>query len=299
MRGPANWKAGRSRSDVRGLRSERRGRSGERGYGQPQPHASATSAISFRKTAATWRTGGAVAWMFGGPRARSLPGRQGHRGPGHRTSCWTRRGTTCGGRRALGNPLGAEKLTTAVLKALEAERAAPRRSVHRDGSEERHQAGRQERRFDDAVERSAGRARRRPGRITLNSTSTTRSWRRWRSRVRVLGIDCGSERTGYGVIGSRWTGTPDGGRRGDSDESEMAVREAAARIAQGLRRLIAEFAPEAAGVEGYSFREREDRVETGAREGSGAVDGRGSRHRGGGILAARNQDERGGLWPGR
>src|SRR5258708_32449809 len=46
---------------------------------------------------------------------------------------------------------------------------------------------------------------------TPTSTSTRRNWRRWPDRpgasrrtagVRVLGIDCGTERTGWGVIDS-------------------------------------------------------------------------------------------------
>jgi crossover junction endodeoxyribonuclease RuvC len=67
--------------------------------------------------------------------------------------------------------------------------------------------------------------------------------------VRVLGIDCGSERTGYGVI--------------DSDGSEHHLVAAGVirtsprwpfekrllEIAAGLRRLIMEHAPEAAAVE--------------------------------------------------
>jgi len=67
--------------------------------------------------------------------------------------------------------------------------------------------------------------------------------------VRVLGIDCGSERTGYGVI--------------ESDGSEHRMLAAGVirtspktpfeqrllEIAQGLRQLIGEHAPEAAAVE--------------------------------------------------
>ena len=67
--------------------------------------------------------------------------------------------------------------------------------------------------------------------------------------MRVLGIDCGSERTGYGVI--------------ESDGSEHRMLAAGVirtspktpfeqrllEIAQGLRQLIGEHAPEAAAVE--------------------------------------------------
>jgi crossover junction endodeoxyribonuclease RuvC len=67
--------------------------------------------------------------------------------------------------------------------------------------------------------------------------------------VRVLGIDCGSERTGYGVIET------DGGdhrlvaagviRTNPKWRFEKRLLE----IAVGLRRLIGEFAPECAAVE--------------------------------------------------
>jgi crossover junction endodeoxyribonuclease RuvC len=68
--------------------------------------------------------------------------------------------------------------------------------------------------------------------------------------VRVLGIDCGSERTGYGVIES------DGLchrmvaagviRTNTKDSFERRLLE----IASGLRKLIGEHAPECAAVEG-------------------------------------------------
>ncbi|HUI80242.1 MAG TPA: crossover junction endodeoxyribonuclease RuvC [Bryobacteraceae bacterium] len=67
--------------------------------------------------------------------------------------------------------------------------------------------------------------------------------------MRVLGIDCGSERTGYGVIES------DGGdhrmlaagviRTNSKTSFELRLLE----IASGLRRLILEHRPEAAAVE--------------------------------------------------
>jgi crossover junction endodeoxyribonuclease RuvC len=71
--------------------------------------------------------------------------------------------------------------------------------------------------------------------------------------VRVLGIDCGSERTGYGVIDT------------DGPEQRMVaagvirtspkapIEKRLLEIAQGLRRVIAEYAPESAGVEGIFF----------------------------------------------
>jgi crossover junction endodeoxyribonuclease RuvC len=71
--------------------------------------------------------------------------------------------------------------------------------------------------------------------------------------VRVLGIDCGSERTGYGVI--------------DSDGLEHRIVAAGVirtspkwpfeacllEIAKGLRRLIGEYSPDAAAVEEVFF----------------------------------------------
>ena len=68
--------------------------------------------------------------------------------------------------------------------------------------------------------------------------------------MRVLGIDCGSERTGYGVIES------DGGRHSlliagvirTSPKSRFELR--LLEIANGLRELIREHAPESAAVEG-------------------------------------------------
>jgi crossover junction endodeoxyribonuclease RuvC len=71
--------------------------------------------------------------------------------------------------------------------------------------------------------------------------------------VRVLGIDCGSERTGYGVI--------------ESDGSEHRMLAAGVirtnvktsfekrllEIAGGLRRLIGEHTPESAAVEGVFY----------------------------------------------
>ena len=48
------------------------------------------------------------------------------------------------------------------------------------------------------------------------------------SPVRVLGIDCGTERTGYGVIDSDGSDHRTGGRRGDPDQSQSPSRTAAA-----------------------------------------------------------------------
>ncbi len=71
--------------------------------------------------------------------------------------------------------------------------------------------------------------------------------------MRVLGIDCGSERTGYGIIET------DGVEHrivvaGVIRTSPKAPFESRLlEIAQALRRLIQEYAPEAAAVEGVFF----------------------------------------------
>jgi crossover junction endodeoxyribonuclease RuvC len=68
--------------------------------------------------------------------------------------------------------------------------------------------------------------------------------------VRVLGIDCGSERTGYGVIdsdGLRHCMVAAGVIRTDT---RWAFERRLLEIASGLRRLIGEHAPECAAVEG-------------------------------------------------
>ena len=67
--------------------------------------------------------------------------------------------------------------------------------------------------------------------------------------MRVLGIDCGSQRTGYGVIdsdGSRHRMLAAGViRTGPKLAFELRLLE----IAQGLRGLVREFQPESAAVE--------------------------------------------------
>src|SRR6202046_976499 len=81
------------------------------------------------------------------------------------------------------------------------------------------------------------------------SISTNRNSRRWSKPVRVLGIDCGSERTGYGVIES------DGARHclliagviRTSPKTPFERR--LAEISSGLRALIRQHAPESAAVE--------------------------------------------------
>src|SRR5947209_9554083 len=85
---------------------------------------------------------------------------------------------------------------------------------------------------------------------TPTSILTRRNWRRWNNRVRVLGIDCGSQRTGYGVIDS------DGGEHRMiaagviCTSPKWPFEKRLLEIAQGLRGLIREHTPELAAVEG-------------------------------------------------
>jgi crossover junction endodeoxyribonuclease RuvC len=71
--------------------------------------------------------------------------------------------------------------------------------------------------------------------------------------VRVLGIDCGSEKTGYGVIES------DGAAHRMivagviRTKTSWAFEKRLLEISNGLRRLIREFAPEAGAVEGVFY----------------------------------------------
>jgi crossover junction endodeoxyribonuclease RuvC len=71
--------------------------------------------------------------------------------------------------------------------------------------------------------------------------------------VRVLGIDCGSERTGYGVIdsdGLQHRMVAAGVIRASTKQTfERRLLD----IASGLRRLIGEHAPECAAVEGVFY----------------------------------------------
>ena len=67
--------------------------------------------------------------------------------------------------------------------------------------------------------------------------------------MRVLGIDCGSERTGYGVIESdgRMHRMVAAGVIRTNPKAPFAAR--LADIASGLRRVIADYAPQACAVE--------------------------------------------------
>jgi crossover junction endodeoxyribonuclease RuvC len=67
--------------------------------------------------------------------------------------------------------------------------------------------------------------------------------------VRILGIDCGSQATGYGVIdtdGTRHAMVACGAIRTKAGE-ELSLR--LKTIGEGLRRIIADYAPEEAAVE--------------------------------------------------
>jgi crossover junction endodeoxyribonuclease RuvC len=80
-----------------------------------------------------------------------------------------------------------------------------------------------------------------------------RSWRLWRNAVRVLGIDCGSERTGYGVIESDGLNHRLIAAGVIRTNTRWAFEKRLLEIASGLRRLITEHAPESAAVEGIFF----------------------------------------------
>jgi crossover junction endodeoxyribonuclease RuvC len=77
-----------------------------------------------------------------------------------------------------------------------------------------------------------------------------RSWRLSRKHVRVLGIDCGSERTGYGVIDSDGLHHRMVAAGVIRTNTKWAFERRLLEIASSLRRLIGEHAPECAAVEG-------------------------------------------------
>ena len=68
--------------------------------------------------------------------------------------------------------------------------------------------------------------------------------------MRVLGIDCGSERTGYGVIDSDGLEHRLVAAGVIRTNTKWAFERRLLEIASGLRRLILEHAPESAAVEG-------------------------------------------------
>ena len=67
--------------------------------------------------------------------------------------------------------------------------------------------------------------------------------------MRVLGIDCGSERTGYGVIESDGAGHRMLAAGFIRTDTRQPFEKRLLEIACGLRKLIGEFAPETAAVE--------------------------------------------------
>ena len=68
--------------------------------------------------------------------------------------------------------------------------------------------------------------------------------------MRVLGIDCGSEKTGYGVIDSDGLSHRMIAAGVIRTDTKWAFERRLLEIATGLRKLIADHAPEAAAVEG-------------------------------------------------
>jgi crossover junction endodeoxyribonuclease RuvC len=71
--------------------------------------------------------------------------------------------------------------------------------------------------------------------------------------VRVLGIDCGSERTGYGVIDSDGLDHRMVAAGVIRTDRKRPFEQRLLEIAGGLRRLIQEHVPESAAVEGVFY----------------------------------------------
>jgi crossover junction endodeoxyribonuclease RuvC len=71
--------------------------------------------------------------------------------------------------------------------------------------------------------------------------------------VRVLGIDCGSERTGYGIVDSDGSDHRLVAAGVIRTSPKWAFEKRLLEIAGGLRRLIGEHAPECAAVEGVFY----------------------------------------------
>ncbi|MCL5745187.1 MAG: crossover junction endodeoxyribonuclease RuvC, partial [Acidobacteria bacterium] len=67
--------------------------------------------------------------------------------------------------------------------------------------------------------------------------------------MRILGIDCGSERTGYGVIDSDGRDHRVVAAGVIRTNSKSALQDRLAEIARQLREIIGRHAPEAAAVE--------------------------------------------------
>ncbi len=145
--------------------------------------------------------------------------------------------------------LSAPEAHEAVLKALEANGIPMDDGEHRHGAQEPGQAGRQERRRHAAAATRRWKSTTTCRTSTPTSISTRRSWRRWRNSVRVLGIDCGSERTGYGVIESDGAGHRLLAAGVIRTEAKSRFEERLLNIAKGLRAVIGEQRPERAAVE--------------------------------------------------
>ena len=71
--------------------------------------------------------------------------------------------------------------------------------------------------------------------------------------MRVLGIDCGSETTGYGVIESDGAGHRMIAAGVIRTHTKWPFEKRLLEIANGLRRLIREYSPEAGAVEGVFY----------------------------------------------
>src|SRR3954453_321109 len=88
---------------------------------------------------------------------------------------------------------------------------------------------------------------------TPTSISMRRSWRRCRSTVRVLGVDCGSERTGHGVIESDGLCHRMVVAGVINTTAKWGFESPLVEIAGGLRDVIREHRPELAAVEGVFY----------------------------------------------
>src|SRR5579884_3981807 len=85
------------------------------------------------------------------------------------------------------------------------------------------------------------------------STSTKKRWRLSPDSVRVLGVDCGSQRTGYGVVESDGcTHTLVSAGVISTDASQL-FEQRLAEIARGLRGVIERHSPACAAVEQVFF----------------------------------------------
>src|ERR1700733_2620346 len=106
--------------------------------------------------------------------------------------------------------------------------------------------------------------------------------------MRILGIDCGTERTGYGLIESdgRSHRMVTAGSIHTSPRQPLEIRLLA--IAQGLREVSQAHTPESAAVEEVLRSKRQDRAETLACPGSGTAHHGGSPACGGRVLATRD-----------